>query len=105
MTGLKHNWEALPRASATTRTISASGEARTETLSGVPLTDALATPPQARLRVRCADGAALLCSAADAAQALLAPLPEGGWQLIFPQDATRRRRMKHPVAFIPDEGV
>ena len=28
-------------------------------------------PPQARLRVRCADGAALLCSAADAAQALL----------------------------------
>ena len=105
MTGLQPGWEALPRTSAVTRTTSASGQAREETLSGVPLAQAFISPPQERVRIHCADGAALPVSAADAMQALLAPLPEGGWQVIFPQDATRRRRMKHPVAFILDEGV
>ena len=94
MTGLQPGWEALPRTSAVTRTTSASGQAREETLSGVPLAQAFISPPQERVRIHCADGAALL-----------APLSEGGWQVIFPQDATRRRRMKHPVAFILDEGV
>ena len=82
MTGLQPGWEALPRASAVTRTTSASGQAREETLSGVPLAQAFISPPQERVRIQCADGAALLVSA-----------------------ATRRRRMKHPVAFILDEGV
>ena len=95
----------MPRTNAVTRTTSASGQAREETLSGVPLAQAFISPPQERVCIQCADGAALLVSAADAMQALLAPLPEGGWQVIFPQDATRRRRMKHPVAFILDEGV
>ena len=74
MTGLQPGWEALPRTSAVTRTTSASGQAREETLSGVPLAQAFISPPQERVRIQCADGAALLVSAADAIQALLAPL-------------------------------
>lgn len=105
MTGLRPDWESLPRVSAVTHTTSASGEARKEALCGVPLLQALTVPPQTRVRIRCDDGAVLLVSAADAAYALLVPLAAGGWQVVFPQDATRRRRMKNPVAFISDEGV
>lgn len=105
MTGLRPDWESLPRVSAVTRTTSASGAAREESLSGVPLALALTARPQVHVRIQCSDGAALLVSAADAGQALLVPLQEGGWQVVFPGDATRRRRMKHPMAFILDEGV
>ena len=45
MTGLQPGWEALPRTSAVTRTTSASGQAREETLSGVPLAQAFISPP------------------------------------------------------------
>lgn len=105
MTGLRPDWEALPYHSVRTRTTSSSGEPREETLSGIPLAQALAAAPRTRVRIQCADGAALLVSAADAGQALLVPLSQGGWQIVFPQDATRRRRMKHPVALTLDEGV
>lgn len=57
MTGLQPGWEALPRTSAVTRTTSASGQAREETLSGVPLAQAFISPPQERVRIHCADGA------------------------------------------------
>lgn len=55
-----------------------------------------------RVIVRAEDGAALALSPQDAACACLAPLSEGIWQLIFPKDSTRRRFLKHPVAFETD---
>lgn len=105
MTGLQPGWEALPRTSAVTRTTSASGQAREETLSGVPLAQAFISPPQERVRIHCADGAGAAGFRCRRHAGAAGALSEGGWQVIFPQDATRRRRMKHPVAFILDEGV
>ena len=57
MTGLQPGWEALPRTSAVTRTTSASGQAREETLAGGPLAQAFISPPQERGRIPGADGA------------------------------------------------
>lgn len=102
MKGLRQGFEALPRTRVITRTTSASGPAREDVFDAIPLCRALERPVCARVTVRAQDGAALVLSAQDAESACLAPLPQGGWQLILPQDPTRRRFIKHPAAFDVD---
>lgn len=102
MKGLKEGFESLPRTRVTVRTTSASGPAREDVMDAIPLCSALEQPVRTRVIVRAEDGAALALSPQDAACACLAPLSEGIWQLIFPKDSTRRRFLKHPVAFETD---
>lgn len=97
--GLIPGWEALPRVPVHIRATSASGPERDETFMAIPLCRALPDAPSSPLAVSCADGLTLLLSAADAERAFLAPLPGGIWQLILPQDSTRRRWAKNPVSF------
>ena len=102
MKGLRQDFESLPRTRVITRTTSASGPTREDAFDAIPLNIALERPACTRVTVHAQDGAALVLSAQDAESACLAPLIEGGWQLVFPRDSTRRRFLKHPAAFDVD---
>lgn len=102
MKGLKEGWQSLPRVHIAARTTSASGPAREDQCDAISLQDALENPAARRVIVRGEDGMALAIRAQDVHDAYLAPLQEGGWQLFFARDATRRRRLKHPALFLSE---
>lgn len=98
MRGLIADWEALPRVPIVWQTTSASGAPRKDAADAIPLPCALSFPVRSRLTVTASDGYALALSPEDVQGAYLACL-SGTWTLILPRDGTRRRFVKHPVAF------
>lgn len=99
MKGLKPGWEDLPRVSIRFHATSSSGPERDEVICAIPLLSALCIWPRHHLSVACEDGLTLMLPAADAAEAYLAPLADGGWQLVLPMDTTRRRWAKNARSF------
>ena len=99
MTGLKDGWALLPRVRIETHTTSSTGAPRTDVFKAIPLCDALAAPAKERIVVRARDGLSQAFRAGDARDAYLAPLEQGGWQLVFAHDATRQRWIKQPEGF------